>query len=148
VAAPGGQPLLVELVYIEPTLTLSQALKQLFIMKWVTGCRISPRGTCVKSTGLNAQKRWKLDFRRNRRFPSEIRFPMYAQHDSRQVVFLSTSAAVPRTHPLLMLKGHARTMHGMWAWFMGLLRSIDGIRVSIPTDFCVDPVFLGPQKNR
>jgi hypothetical protein len=62
VPAPGGQPLLVGLVYIEPTLAVIQALKQLFMMKWVTGCRISPRGTCVKSAGLNAQKRWKLDF--------------------------------------------------------------------------------------
>jgi len=46
-------------VYIEPTLAVIQALKQLFMMKWVTGCRISPRGTRVKSAGLNAQKRWK-----------------------------------------------------------------------------------------
>jgi hypothetical protein len=64
--APGGQSLLVELVYIEPTLTLFQALKQLLMMKWVTGCRISSRGTCVKSAGLKrppgAQKRCKLDF--------------------------------------------------------------------------------------
>jgi hypothetical protein len=63
VPAPGGQSLLVELVYIEPTLAVIQALKQLFIMKWVTGCRISTRGTCVKSAGLKrppgAQKRWK-----------------------------------------------------------------------------------------
>jgi hypothetical protein len=54
VAAPGGQPLLVGLVHIEPTLAVIQALKQLFMMKWVTGYRISPRGTCVKSAGLNA----------------------------------------------------------------------------------------------
>jgi len=50
-------------VYIEPTLAVIQALKQLFMMKWVTGCRISPRGTCVKSAGLErppgAQKGWK-----------------------------------------------------------------------------------------
>jgi len=61
VPAPGGQSLLVELVYVKPTLTLFQALKQLYMMKWVTGCRISPRGTCVKSAGL--KRPWKLDFR-------------------------------------------------------------------------------------
>jgi hypothetical protein len=63
VPAPGGQPLLVGLVYVKPTLTLFQALKQLFMMKWVTGCRISTRWTRVKSGWLKrppgAQKRWK-----------------------------------------------------------------------------------------
>jgi hypothetical protein len=59
-------PLLVGLVYNKSTLAVFQALKQLFMMKWVTGCRISPRGTCVKSAGLKrppgAQIRWKSDF--------------------------------------------------------------------------------------
>jgi hypothetical protein len=71
-------------------------------MKWVTGCRISPRGTCVKSAGLNQFFRpirrplpasfallavrtefyfWEIyDFFRNPisleiQFPSEIQFP-------------------------------------------------------------------------
>jgi len=58
VPAPGGQPLLVGLVYVKPTLTLFQALKQVITRKGLIGCRISTRGTWVKSAGLNAQKRW------------------------------------------------------------------------------------------
>jgi hypothetical protein len=52
VPAPGGQPLLVELVYVKPTLTLFQALRQVITQKGLTGRRISPRGTCGKSAGL------------------------------------------------------------------------------------------------
>jgi hypothetical protein len=37
-------------------------------------------------------------------------------------------------------------MLGMWAWFTGLLRNIDGIRVSIPTDICVGP-YLSSMAN-
>jgi hypothetical protein len=49
------------------------------------------------------------------------------------------SGSDPSHSPLLkghaLLRGHARTMLGMWAWFTGLLPTIDEIRVSNPTVF-------------
>jgi len=55
-------PLLVGLVYNKSTLAVIQALKQLFMMKWVIGCRISPRGTCVKSVGLKRPDKVEIGF--------------------------------------------------------------------------------------